>query len=253
MNELDFFSLGRKNHLQVVFSFLAFETMKTTIYIDGYNLYFGSIKNTNYKWLDVVKLFSFISNQQNPQTQVISVKYFTAPVKGKIASHGLKAVTSQRLYHIALSVIYPEVFELIEGTFLVETGRLPQYKKHVQLDKKDTVKVWKLEEKKTDVNITLSLYRDSAKGMEQVILVSNDSDLVPAFEAIKEDFPDTRIGVVIPRMKENGKQARPANAELSNLADWTRKHINEDELSKAQLPDIVPRKAKKTIFKPDYW
>jgi len=26
--------------------------MKTTIYIDGYNLYYGLVKNTQYKWLD---------------------------------------------------------------------------------------------------------------------------------------------------------------------------------------------------------
>ena len=34
--------------------------MKTTLYIDGFNLYYGVLKGSPYKWLDVVKLFTHI-------------------------------------------------------------------------------------------------------------------------------------------------------------------------------------------------
>ena len=30
--------------------------MKTNIYIDGFNLYYGCVKDTPYKWLDLAKL-----------------------------------------------------------------------------------------------------------------------------------------------------------------------------------------------------
>ncbi len=32
--------------------------METTIYIDGYNLYYGCLKYSPYKWLDLVELFT---------------------------------------------------------------------------------------------------------------------------------------------------------------------------------------------------
>ncbi|HHT9772358.1 TPA: NYN domain-containing protein, partial [Legionella pneumophila] len=30
---------------------------RTTIYIDGFNLYYGCLKRTSYKWLDLKALF----------------------------------------------------------------------------------------------------------------------------------------------------------------------------------------------------
>jgi len=32
--------------------------LKTRIYIDGYNLYYGCLKGTPYKWLDLTKSFT---------------------------------------------------------------------------------------------------------------------------------------------------------------------------------------------------
>jgi len=37
------------------------QALRTAIYIDGYNLYYGRLRDTQYKWLDVVALFSQIS------------------------------------------------------------------------------------------------------------------------------------------------------------------------------------------------
>ena len=33
------------------------ENKKTAVYVDGYNLYYGRLRNSAYKWLDVVALF----------------------------------------------------------------------------------------------------------------------------------------------------------------------------------------------------
>jgi hypothetical protein len=58
----------RKASADAVFSILGYGNyyMKTTIYIDGYNLYYGLIKNTKYKWLDLQGLFSQIAKIQTP-------------------------------------------------------------------------------------------------------------------------------------------------------------------------------------------
>jgi len=224
--------------------------MRTIVYIDGYNFYFGVLKNTAYKWLDIVSLVKHICHVQNPQMDVVAVKFFTAPVITRVATKGDKALQSQDSYHRALLNSHPEIIEIINGYYLLEKGCPPRYKKPI--DKQDRVEVWRLEEKQTDVNIALQLYRDAVlKNCEHAVLVSSDSDLVPALDFLKQDFPDYPIGLILPR-RESNKIERPPNSNLSNLANWTRSYILNDELEKFQLTDKVPTK-KKPAVKPDYW
>ena len=50
---------------------------KTIAYIDGYNLYYGLLKGTKFKWLDMVKL---VRELLRPDHELVKVRYFTAPV-----------------------------------------------------------------------------------------------------------------------------------------------------------------------------
>lgn len=123
-------------------------------------------------------------------------------------------------------------------------------------DKTDRVKVWTLEEKQTDVNIALHVYRDVVvkQDCDLAVIVSNDTDLEPALQMIRVDAkPTVQIGIILPvRPPHPGNPRRPPNARLSKLANWTRHHIAETELAAAQLPDVVPTR-RKAIRKPDYW
>jgi hypothetical protein len=114
---------------------------------------------------------------------------------------------------------------------------------------------WKIEEKKTDVNLALGMYRDAAKDMvDRVILVSNDSDTEPVLEAIRQDFPHIMIGVVMPRrpMLSSDQPQRRRGGSLAARADWTIDYMVDEHLQAAQLPDVVPTH-KKPIRKPSYW
>jgi hypothetical protein len=82
--------------------------------------------------------------------------------------------------------------------------------------------------------------------------VSSDSDLIPALAFLRQDFPDYPIGLILPRRESNETKQRPPNSNLSDLVNWTRSYIRNDELQKFQLPDKVPTK-KKPAVKPDYW
>lgn len=225
--------------------------MKTTIYIDGYNLYYGALHGTPYKWLDVVKLCKRICNEQQPSSKITAVKFFTAPVKAKVSTHGQQSLVSQAAYLKALRTLHPDTIEIIQGYFIQERGALPRYKKPI--DKNDKVHVWRLEEKKTDVNIALHMYRDVVqKKSDQIVLVSNDSDLVPSLEFIKQDYPEIVVGSIMPRRQLKGGKNRVSNKEISDLSDWTRHYLLNIELEQSQLPDVVPA-WKKAAFKPDYW
>jgi len=225
--------------------------MKTIVYVDGYNFYFGVLRGTPYKWLDIVATVKHICHIQNPNIDVTSVKFFTAPVITRLATQGEKSQQSQDVYHKALLNRHPETIEIINGYYLMEKGTPPKYKTPV--DKKDRVDVWKLEEKQTDVNIALHLYRDAVKRQcEQAVLVSSDSDLESALKFISADFPDHKIGLILPRRQSGDDKQRPVNKGLSNYSDWTRQHVLDEELEKFQLPSRVPTK-KKPAIKPDYW
>lgn len=225
--------------------------MNTIIYVDGYNLFYGCLKHTPYKWLDLHKLFvKHILRAQAPISQVIQIKFFTADIKAKIASNGQRATQAQQTYHRALIHMYPDTIQIIKGFYSLEKAKLPLFKSPP--DKRDSVNVWRLEEKETDVNIALTAYRDVIKDtVEQIVFVSNDTDLSPALQAIRDDFGgDVKIGVIIPI--RNTTTGRPANTKLSVHADWTRKYITEEELADSQLPHLIPT-LKKPIRKPDYW
>lgn len=141
--------------------------------------------------------------------------------------------------------------EIINGYHILEKGYLPNYRNPI--DKVDRVEVWRLEEKQTDVNIALHLYRDAVRQeCEQIILVSSDSDFEPPLKFVKKDFPSLVLGLILPRKQPVGQKNRPPNTKLSKQVDWTRSYILESELEQFQFPDKVATR-KKPAIKPDYW
>ncbi len=132
---------------------------------------------------------------------------------------------------------------------------LPTFVAGVPYDRYQRTRVWKIEEKKTDVNLALGMYRDAAKGLvDRIILVSNDSDTEPVLDAIRQDFPNIMIGVLMPRkpvLAVNQPQRRRSGS-LASRADWTIECIVDEQLQAAQLPDSIPTK-KKPIRKPLHW
>ncbi len=228
--------------------------MKTVCYVDGFNLYYGRLKATSYKWLDLYKLFARIINENNPEAELLQIKFFTAPIKTKLASHGDAAGAAQNTYHRALNALYPQQIAIFEGYFSLEEGSFLEYLNPP--DKTRRIKIWRLEEKQTDVNIALEAYRDVARGfIEQAIFVTNDTDQEPTLKALRQDYPEVRIGVILP-IKETVSgtvvRVRPGNNRLSIYADWTRGHIRNEELQQSALPDVIPTQ-KKAIKKPGYW
>ncbi|MBV1874553.1 MAG: NYN domain-containing protein [Gammaproteobacteria bacterium] len=226
--------------------------MDTIVYIDGYNLFYGRLRNSPYKWINPFKLLQLILNNQDPSFNLIKVKYFTSPVKAKFASHGDEASKAQNAYHRAITFCHNDDVEIVFGYHTVERGTPPKFQSPI--DKTDRVDVWNFEEKQTDVNIALHMYRDAIRGhFGQQVLVSNDSDLELALKFIKEETPEITLGLVIPRAKPTAnKKGRAVSASLSKHTDWCRKYIFDEECEAAQFPEKIPTK-KKPIIKPCYW
>ncbi len=50
---------------------------KTYVYIDGFNLYYGALKKTPYRWLDLAELCRLML----PTSDVQRINYYTAPAE----------------------------------------------------------------------------------------------------------------------------------------------------------------------------
>jgi 6-hydroxy-3-succinoylpyridine 3-monooxygenase len=235
-------------------------TLRTRVYVDGYNFYYGCLKGTPYKWLDLVTLFDeqILRSQRfrrDGETYAaalmpLAVKYFTAKILTKAAKTD-DSVECQKAYHNALQRKYPDRVELIEGryalhearAYIVDAEDVDRWPRHCE-----KITVWKIEEKQSDVALALQMYRDALRGeVEQVVLVSNDTDFSPALKLIREDT-NVVVGLVIP----TPAGVRDANTSLAKHAHWCRDHINASELAASQLPRVVAGK-KRSSVKPESW
>jgi len=207
--------------------------MRTHIYVDGFNLYYGALKGTPYKWLDLLGLFRRVLQ---PHHDIRSIKYFTALVSE--SDRDPNKPIRQKTYIRALEKFSPEV-EVFYGHFLSHRVKAPLA---VPNGNERFAEIIKTEEKGSDVNIAVHLLNDSWLGSyECAIVVSNDSDLAEAMRLVKHQH-NKRIGLITPG-------ATHPSRELMRHADFVR-HIRKGALAASLLPDPIPGT---TLRKPRSW
>ncbi|ROO34479.1 MULTISPECIES: NYN domain-containing protein [unclassified Pseudomonas] len=229
--------------------------MRTAFFVDGYNLFYGLLADTPYKWLNLRSLLTHITHIENPHSAVASVDYFTSSVKPLLATRGRLSKEAQDTYIRALKTTDIRVHY---GHHQLEPAKAPRFiDRKTRASREDKVDIWKLEEKETDVHIAVSMYRTVARQtaslehgyVEQLVLVSSDTDMTPALKAIREDFPEITVGVILPHRAELN---RPSPGSLKQYAHWMRRVVTCDELQSHQFPNRVPTH-KAPAVKPDYW
>lgn len=230
--------------------------LRTRVYIDGYNLYYGCLKGTPYKWLDLLTLFErhiLPSSTVPGKSSVLlpaGIKFFSAKILEK-AAKAPDSVSSQARYHTALRKLYDGRIELVEGYYSLTESKA----KIVDAEAPDKwprdcqeILVWKLEEKQTDVNLSLQAYHDAITGqVDHVVIVTNDTDIAPSLELIRA-HTDVTVGLVVPTRKH----VRTPNTGLAELAHWVRSYITDEELAASQLPRVI-HIGKKPTAKPESW
>ena len=233
--------------------------LRTRVYIDGYNFYYGCLKGTRFKWLDVLGLFEqrVLPSVQahrggrgiESQLLPLAIKYFTASILEQ-AAKASDSVSSQSRYHSALLKHHRGRVEIIPGYYsitqakarIVDAASPKRWPRECQ-----EVLVWKLEEKQTDVNLALQLYHDVlTRQVDHVVVVTNDTDIAPALRMVRQHC-DAIVGLVVPTRD----RVRVPNTELADQADWVRRHVTDDELANSQLPRVIG--GRKPTVKPISW
>jgi uncharacterized LabA/DUF88 family protein len=208
--------------------------MRTFVYVDGFNLYYGAVKGTPYKWLDIFRLCQLLL----PKNQIIKIKYFTALVTAR--ADDPDQPNRQQIYLRALRTI--PGLEIIYGHFLEHEVIMPVANPPAGSPK--YVRVIKTEEKGSDVNITAHMVNDGHKGYYQAaVIISNDSDLVEPIKLVRQELK-------IPVIVLNPIPAHPSH-ELQKYATFV-KPIRKGVLASSQFQVRIKDKAGE-FHKPPTW
>jgi len=201
---------------------------RVAVYVDGFNLYYGlkGRYGRRYLWLDLQALATSLLR---PAQMLQSVTYFTARVRDDP-----DALRRQSDYLDALSSHCPLV-RIVNGRFQEKDRRC-----------RPCGHRWTVfEEKETDVNIAIALVEDAVQDRyDTAILVSGDSDLIPAIKATKRLVASKRIVVAFPPNRQS--------AEMKRVADGFT-HVGIDKVRNAQLPEQVINRTGIALSRPKHW
>lgn len=210
--------------------------LTTNVYIDGFNLYYGAVKGTPYKWLDLEALCGRLL----PQNRIKRIRYFTARISARPSD--LQGPARQEAYLRAIQT-RPSVSVHL-GHFLTKPTRMALAQPPANGPK--TVEVIKTEEKGSDVNLATHLLVDAfRRDAEAFVVISNDSDLTEPIRVVRHDLGYV-VGIINPQ--DPGKRSR---ALLSCQPSFF-KQIREGALKSSQLP-VQLTDGVGTITKPVGW
>lgn len=208
--------------------------MPTNVYIDGFNLYYGALKGTAYRWLDLEAFCRHLL----PTETIGKIGYFTSRVSGKVDA---SAPVRQDVYLRALRTL--PLVEIRFGTFLTKNVWMPLTDPPAQGSRK--VRVIKTEEKGSDVNLAAHFLLDAfLERCDTSVIVSNDSDLIEPIKLARYEL-GRRVGVINPH------PAKKRSRRLSQDAHFF-KQVRAQALVASQFPDVLVD-AQGTFHKPKGW
>lgn len=214
----------------------------TNVYVDGFNLYYGCLKGTPYRWLDLARLCQV----EIPGNQVNHIRYFTARVSGR--PEDPQQPERQQAYLRALLTI--PTISIHYGRFFRNATRMPLV--NPLPNGPVTAEVWKTEEKGSDVNLACYLLLDAFnRECEAAVVISNDADLEEPIRIARKHF-GLKVVVLHPlrKLAAAHKSVHP-NFVLVKAASksWI---IHEQSLAASQFPTTL-NDAVGTITKPAGW
>lgn len=192
---------------------------RCSFFIDGFNFYHsivnGPLKD-RYKWLNYAQLArSYLPTQ----SILADVFYFTAYADW---------LPNSKARHKVF------VRALISENVIIRRGRFKAKSRYCKLCRRCFTGH---EEKQTDINIAIELLSNAMLDTYDIaIVVSGDTDLVPAIKKTKEIFPEKVVGVLFPPGMRH--------KELVQVCDFDIK-LYSNQLKKFRFPDTIHYQPKK--------
>jgi uncharacterized LabA/DUF88 family protein len=207
--------------------------MKTNVYVDGFNLYYGCLKNTSYRWLNLAELCRLML----PKDTIHQIKYFTARVSARPSDPDQPI--RQQTYLRALETI-PNL-TVIYGSFLTHTVSMPLA--NPQPGKSAYADVIRTTEKGSDVNLATHLLFDAFRNdCDVAVIISNDSDLQEPVRIVTQEL-GKQVGMINPH--------KHPSRQLVHYATFV-KQIRKGVLRTSQFP-VALTDQNGTFHKPKSW
>ncbi len=207
---------------------------RTNVYIDGFNLFYGALKGTQYKWLDLEALCRHLL----PKDSINRIRYFTANVSAR--PDDLQLPVRQDAYLRALATLPTVSVHL--GEFYVRITRAPLA--HPPATGPRTAEIIKTEEKGSDVSLATYMMLDACRGdCDTAVLITNDSDLREPLRLVRDELGLT-TGVINPHAA--ARRSRALQATFF-------KQLRPTALAASQLPPQITDSAGRKISKPTGW
>lgn len=205
-------------------------SIRTIVYVDGFNLYYGQLKGKPGKWLD---LFQLAQNYLQTNNQIVRLKYFTALVQPRQIDPNQQV--RQETFIRALET--NPLVEVIYGKFLSHQVDMPR------CDGKGIECVIKTEEKMTDVNIAVHILNDAFQNsFDLAVLISNDSDLSEPLRMVRS--MGKMVGILNPH--------KNPSRQLNKYATF-QKTIRHSAILASQFPNPITDRNGNSIHKPKEW
>jgi uncharacterized LabA/DUF88 family protein len=201
--------------------------------VDSWNLYYGCLKDTPYRWLNIaemVRLFMPV------HYHIEHIRFFTARTVPRPHNPG-QSVRQQALFR-ALQTL-PNL-TMHYGTFLVKQVRMMLAAP--QPGGVRFVDVVRTEEKGSDVNLGVYLVADGYEdAYDAAVIISDDSDLVEAVHIVRR------------RLRKHVTVLSPSGHAYEMKQAATRfRQIDPAVLTRAQFPPVM-RDAQGEFYKPASW
>jgi len=194
------------------------EAVRTHLYIDGFNLYYGCLKDSAFKWLNPAQMAALLL----PGHTITAIDYFSANVSARPGDPDQPI--RQQTYFRALRSLPHLTIHL--GYFKAHRVRMPLV--NPPPGGPGMVLVWRTDEKGSDVNLATQMLVDGFDyAYECAVLVTNDSDLQGPIRAVQQKL-GRKVGLLNP-------QQRPGRA-LHGAVDFYKK-IREGVLIASQFGD----------------
>lgn len=198
------------------------------VYVDGFNLYHGLHDRFGRRllWLDLVAL----AQSLRPTYKLQHLHYFTAPVLNDPG-----AASRQGIYQQALLAAHPGVVRITQGRYQSKTNECRNCGNRYRT----------YEEKETDVSIAANLVADAARReFDAALIISADSDLIPAIRAAKGLHPNLFVVAAFPPKRNSDEVKRFLPASF---------HIGAAKVRAAQLLETVTDAGGRTYTRPAKW
>jgi hypothetical protein len=217
---------------------------RTIVYIDALNLYYRALRFTSHKWLNLQAL---AEASLAATCDIIAINYYYAPVSGRTDPD---APNRQNAYLRALKTL--SLVCSYKGNFLAKRAWAgivkpieckPVHWYSYTYPPPAVVRVWRTEEKGSDVNLGAHLVRDAfQKKFDIAAVLTNDTDLVEPVRIVVEEckLPVILLTPVI----------HPAGSLIKYATDV--RHIGP-YLGPSQFPNPVINARGAQIYKPPSW